>query len=446
MLKGQFSYTPPSALTGSLRDYRRARGADLQARIEGFSKWRNLRRQHGLWPFARVRDERPAANVAVQESAEAKAEGLNFACEDYLGLASHPLVEAAAQEAIARFGVHSAGAAAQVGGTALSADLERRIADFLGAPEAALFPSGWAAAYGAVKALARSTDHVVLDALAPAGLKEGAAAATRNVYLFRHNRVDECRRWLEKIRAQDAENGIVVAIEALSAAECDSADVGALQTLCHEFNATLLVHVSHDLGAHGPEGKGVLGEQAMIGKVDVVTGSFAKTLASNGGFVACRSAEMTEYVRAFSSAFAHSSALSPVQTAAVLKALDIVESAEGEKLRQKLANNVTSLRRKLADAGLEVLGGAAPMICVQMGSDSLARLVARQLPQAGLIANLVEFPDAPRDQARVRLHVMAQHSSQNVGDAAAALAAAWQAGREESEWLNSEREKLRASA
>jgi len=446
MLKGKFSYTPPAALTGSLRDYRRARGADLQARIEGFAKWRGLRRQHGLWPFAWTRTAQPGAATAAQDAGGEPVVGLNFANQDHLGLAAHPAVLAAAQAAVAAFGLHSAGAASGLGSSPLSAELEQRLADVLGAPDAALFPSGWAAAYGAVKTLVRTTDHVLLDAFAPLGLREGAAAATRNIYLFRHNRVEECRRWLERIRAKDAEGGVVVAVEGLSAAEADIADVAALQKLCHEFEAVLVVHLAHDLGAFGAEGCGVLGEQGMLGKVDVITGSFARTFGTNGGFVACRSSEMTDYVRASSSAWGQSGTLSPAQAAVALKAFDIISDAEGEALRSRLAANAASLRQQLAEAGLEVMGVPAPVVCVRLGSEGLARLVVRRLAQAGVIAELVEFPAAPKDQARLRLHMSALHEAAQIREAASAIGAAWAAGREEFDWLNSEREKLRASA
>jgi glycine C-acetyltransferase len=444
MLKGEFSYTPPTALTGSLRDFRRARGADLQARLEGFAKWRNLRAQHGLWPFSRVRDGAAAAAASAEDGAGGRIEGLNFASDDPLNLGAHPAVVAAAKAAIDTFGVHSAGPGAALGATTPCTELEQNMADFLAAPQAALFPSGWAAAYSAVKALVRSTDHLVMDALAPAGLREAAAAATRNLYLFRGARVETCREWLEKIRRTDAENGIVLAVETISAADGEPADLAALQALCHEFGATFLVYAAHDLGALGADGKGVLGEQAMLGKVDVVAGSFARAFGAGGGFVAGRSSELVEYVRAFSSAWNQSAALPPVQAAALVAALEIVESADGQARRDRLMRNIEALRGKLTEAGLPILGPPASVVCVELGADGLARLIARRLPDAGLIANLMEFPAAPKDQARLKLHVMADHSDEDIDRAAAAVAAACQAGREEFDHLNSEREKLRA--
>jgi glycine C-acetyltransferase len=107
--------------------------------------------------------------------------------------------------------------------------------------------------------------------------------------------------------------------------------------------------------------------------------------------------------------------------------------------------NVDSLRRQLVEAGFEVHGAASSVVCVKVGTEGLARLISRRLPEAGLIANLLEFPAVPKDRARLRLHVMANHTEQNIADAVTALKAAHSAGREEFEWLSSEREKLRAS-
>ena len=444
MLKETFSYTPPAALAGSVRDYRHPRGAQLQARIEGFYKWQNLRRQHGLWPYSRSLEQAPAPLAAARDDSGGHFRGVNFASEDYLNLSTHSAVKAAARDALEQFGLHSASSAANFGASADSVRLERAIADFLDMGEAALFPTGWAAAYSAIKGLARPDDHVLVDALAHPALMEGAAAATKNVYLFRHNSVEDCRRWLENIRAKDAGNGVMVATQSLFSLDSESPDLKAIQTLCHEFNATLLVDATHDLGALGEGGKGVIGDQGLLGQLDLVTGGFDAAFGSNGGFVACRNREVKEYLRFFSSPCADSGALSPVQVAALLKAVEIVGGAEGDKLRKRLSANVQALRSHLAKAGFELHGEPSGVVCVKMGAESLARLVARRLPEAGLIANLVEFPAAPKDQARIRLHAMAGHSDENLRDAAAAMAAAFEAGREEFEWLGSEREKLRA--
>ena len=130
--------------------------------------------------------------------------------------------------------------------------------------------------------------------------QEGANAATRNIYTHRHLDLDHCRHWLQTIRAKDTENGIMVVTEGLFSMDSDTPDIAALQDLCHEYNATLLVDVAHDLGALGEDGRGHIGTQKMLGKVDLVMGSFSKTFASNGGFVACRNRAVKEYLRFYS--------------------------------------------------------------------------------------------------------------------------------------------------
>jgi glycine C-acetyltransferase len=115
-------------------------------------------------------------------------------------------------------------------------------------------------------------------------------------------------------------------------------------------------------------------------------------------------------------------------------------------LRDKLMANIVSLRRQLVDAGFDVYGEPSAIVCVKMGSEGLARLVSRRLPEAGLIANLVEFPAVPKGQARFRMQVMANHTPKNISDAVAALKASFEAGHAEFEWLNSEPEPLKATA
>lgn len=430
-----------------MRDFRIPKDRDLLARAEGFFRWQDLRRRHGLWPFSRSTDESPSTVTSARDDAGGRFRGVNFASQDYLSLSSHPEIKRVAQTVIDEFGVHSAGSAALLGNTSHSVVLERRIADFLGAPEAILFPTGWAAGYGVIKAFVRSNDWVVMDALSHTCLQEGANAATRNIALFRHRQLDECREKLEMIRARSSECGIMVVTESLFSMDSDTPDIAAMQALCREFDATLVVDVAHDLGCLGEDGRGHIGLQRMTGQVDVVMGSFSKTFGSNGGFVTCRNRAVKEYLRFYSPPCTFSNALSPVQAATVLKAFDIIESAEGAELRRKLLYNVVSLRQRLVAAEFEVYGDPSAIVCVRVGSEALARLVSRRLPDEGLIANLVEFPAVPKGQARFRMQVMANHTDRDISDAVRALRTAYAIGHGEFEALSSEpQEALRASA
>jgi len=128
-----------------------------------------------------------------------------------------------------------------------------------------------------------------------------------------------------------------------------------------------------------------------------------------------------EYLRFYSAPATFSNALSPMQAATILKAFEMVESVEGRVLRLELLANVISLRRELQQAGLDYYGDPSAIVCVKMGSEGLARLVSRRLPELGLIANLVEFPAVPKGAARIRMQVMASHTEKNIADAVAIL-------------------------
>ena len=268
----------------------------------------------------------------------------------------------------------------------------------------------------------RSADHIVIDALAHTCLQEGANAATRNIYMHRHLDVDHCRHWLQAIRAKDTENGVLLVTESLFSMDSDTPDLRALQALAREFNATLLVDVAHDLGALGLGGRGHIAEQGMLGDIDLVMGSFSKTFASNGGFVASRSRAVKEYLKFYSPSTTFSNALSQVQAAVVLKAFEIVDSDQGDELRHALMRNILDLRARLTAHNLEVYGEPSAIVAVKMGSEALARLVSRRLHQAGLFANLVEYPAVGKGAARFRLQVMAEHTSGNIARAADILA------------------------
>jgi 7-keto-8-aminopelargonate synthetase-like enzyme len=409
--------TDPATLDGSMQDFRQLAGDDIIARVDGFYRWQDCRRDHGLWPFGRATEAGPRRHATVHDDGGRTMSGVNFASQDYLSLSGHPEIKAAAWAAIDDYGVHSAGSPALVGNTSVSLALENRIADFLDADYVSLFATGWAAGYGVIKGLVRPDDHIVMDRLAHACLQEGAAAATRNVHLFKHNDVADARAKLEAIRSHDRDHGIMVVTESLFSMDSDTPDIAQLQELAREFRATLVVDVAHDLGSLGLDGRGHIGLQGMLGKVDLVMGSFSKTFASNGGFVATKHRRVTEYLRYYASPNTFSNALSPIQAAIVGKAFDIVDSPEGAELRRRCMTNILQLRARLADAGFAVYGEPSPIVCVKMGSEATARLVSRQLHRNGLVANLVEYPAVAKSQARFRLQVMANHSESDIASA-----------------------------
>jgi 7-keto-8-aminopelargonate synthetase-like enzyme len=405
---------PEAALTGSLRDYRSPEGPDLISRISGFFEWQDLRRDHGLWPYARSTSTAPKARCEARNDDGAPFRGINFASQDYLSLSSHPKVKQAAIEAISDYGVHSAGSAALLGNTANSIRLASALSEWIDGREIVLYPTGWAAGYGSVQGFVRPNDHVVMDILAHSCLQEGAKAATQNVHYHGHLNLDALGRKLERIRASDAQNGILVVTESLFSMHSDTPDLGAMRSLCDQYGATLLVDCAHDLGSIGEDGLGHMGLQNMLSAADIIIGSFSKTFGSNGGFIAVKDRSTAEYLKYYSATHTFSNALSPVQCASILAALDIVRSEEGKQLRQKLMDNILYLRAEMQRAGLETLGDPSPIVPVRVGIEGMGRFASRHLSQMGGIANLVEYPAVPQGAARFRFQVMAAHTREDI--------------------------------
>lgn len=424
---------PVEALTGSMRDFRDLSGRDLMGRVEHFYRWQDLRRKHGLWPYSKSTEQAPLAVCAAKDDTGVSFQGVNFASQDYLGLSSDPEIKETAKSVIDEYGVHSAGSSALTGNTKYSLRLEETISDFLRLEHTTLYPTGWAAGYGVIKALVGPNDHVVMDGLSHACLQEGANSATRNVRLHGHLDLDSARRHLKKIRSKDTENGILLVTESLFSMDSDTPNLGALQELCREYGATLLVDVAHDLGNIGDDGRGFIGLQNLLGKVDIVMGSFSKTFASNGGFVSSRSSAVKQYLKFYGCSATFSNALSPVQAATVTKAFEIIKSDRGLALRRQMMDRVLRLREGFERAGLELIGSPSAIVPVVVGDEALARRVSRRLPALGVVSNLVEYPAVAKGNARFRFQVMPSHTDQNISDVVQRFSSAVEAAKTEYE-------------
>lgn len=410
--------------TNFVSHYAQPTGPDLLGRTEAFFQWQEARRQNGLWPYSRSLDASPRPACGVHSETGTAATGLNFLSQDYLSLSTHPQVVEAAHRTLRDHGLHSAGSGMLGGNSSLSLVLENALAEALQTPHVALFSTGWGAGFGTITALVKPDDYVLMDTLSHACLQTGAAAATRNVVRFRHRDNEAVRRHLRKIRSRDAENAVLVVTEGLFSMDSDVPAIEELQAICREWGATLLVDVAHDFGAMGPRGTGSVGAQEMLGRVDLVMGAFSKTFASNGGFLATKSAAVRQYVRVFGGPHIFSNALSPVSAAVVTEALRIVRSAEGDRLRTALFENIHVLRGELDRRGVEALGDPSPVVPVVIGDAPVARVAAKMIFERGVFVNLVEYPAVPIRGSRFRMQVMAGHSHEQARAAAAVVAGA----------------------
>jgi glycine C-acetyltransferase/8-amino-7-oxononanoate synthase len=420
-----------SPFDANVATYQRPRGKDLEQRASGFYGWQDARRQQGLWSYARSLNRQPGPATDIRSDSGQGYSGANFASQDYLGLAGHDAVLEAAVKALHQFGPHSAGSPNLLGNTVLSLQLEHEIAEMLHAPEVVLFPTGWAAGFGTIVGLVRPYDHIVMDKLAHACLQQGAAAATKNVRRADHLSMASIAEHLEEIRREDDRNLILVVTEGLFSMDADMPDIAAIQQLCHAYDAVLMLDVAHDFGAMGPGGTGALGMQGMLGQVDLVMGSFSKTFASNGGFLAVHSPAIKQYVKYYAGSHMFSNALSPVQCAVVSAALRVVRSSEGDARRRQLLQVAGALREGLGEHGIRCLGAPSPIIPAVVGSTALAATAARLIAERGVLVNLVEYPAVPLGMARFRMQAMATHTVEQARRAANVVAGAIRDARDQ---------------
>jgi 7-keto-8-aminopelargonate synthetase-like enzyme len=214
---------------------------------------------------------------------------------------------------------------------------------------------------------------------------------------------------LRRARAKDPDAAILIVTEALFSMDTDGPDLGAIVALKQKYRAHLLLDIAHDFGVLGPSGAGVAESGPGYTDVDYIIGSFSKTFASIGGFVATDDLPSARAVQGYSGSYTFSNALIPAQLGAIGAALGIVFSEEGQTRRTKVLDNVKRLRNDLLAHELTPLGGASAMVVVQVGDEALARLAYRQLLADGVILNAIEFPAVRRGEARFRMQLTPDH-------------------------------------
>ncbi len=421
------------ALKHTTNDFYQPKGPDLLARTQDYYEWVQARKSTETWQYTRILETFPGTSAKLRDTDGRSVNGINFSSQDYLSLGAHPKVHEAAKEIIGQFGPHSAGSPMIIGNTSTSMILEEELADFLKTEHVLLFPTGWAAGFGAIVGLVRSYDHIVMDRLSHACLQIGARSATTNLYKHAHLDAEAARKVLSEIRTKDHRGGILVITEGLFSMDADSPDLTRLQETCHEYGATLMVDIAHDLGSMGPQGTGRIGVENLLGKVDVVMGSFSKSFASNGGFVATQAASVKEHLKMFCNSHLFSNALSPVQAAVALTALRIIRSSEGDALREQLFSAIRALRSAFENHGIACYGNPSPIVPVPIGDERLARIVYRKLRQKNVAAMIIEHPIVPLGSARFRLQVMAHHTPSEAQEAAEVIVEAME---ESKEYLN----------
>ena len=386
--------------------------------------WMAQRLAEGFDASCKSNTARIGPRVVGRDRAGRGLSGINFAMEDPLSLSSHPRMLTAASAAARRYGVHAAGSASQMGLCALGTLLEERLAAHLGCAEATLFPCGWSAAFGVLRTLLREGDHVLTCGPVRDGVRQGAAACGAMLHALSDADCLTLADRLDYLRDHHPRAGILLVVNALGTCGMGLPDLARLQALCRRHAATLMVDVTEDLGLMGEGGRGVIELQGQLGQIDIVTGSLAAVFAANGGFVASSHPALKAALRLASGAQTESAAMSPVQAAVALTALEIIAGDEGVTRRARLATNAARLRAGLHAAGFAPLPLPGPVVVLRFARLEQARRLTAEMLSHGVMLNLDETPGpvcgAPRPLppeevvASWRLRVMADHSPEDL--------------------------------
>jgi 8-amino-7-oxononanoate synthase len=337
---------------------------------------------------------------------------------NYLGLTTDPRVRAAATAAIDRFGTGITGSRLLNGTLTIHHQLEELLADWVGMEAALVFTTGYAANLGLLDALVGPDDAAVVDSAAHASLVDGARFSGGTLRAFRHNRANSLRRTLRSWREQPDAGGVLVAVDGIYSMEGDWAPLAEIAVLCADFGARLLVDEAHALGVAGPEGAGTAAASGV--RPDLIMGTFSKSLASCGGFVAGPRA-VIEFLKITCRPLMFTASGVPAALGAALEAVRIARAEDWR--REAVAARAEQLRSGLAQLGFQVPDRTvSPIVAVQVGDNWDAGLLWKALLDHGVYTNCAIPPAVPR--AMLRTSVMATHTEADIDRALAGFEAA----------------------
>jgi len=398
---------------------------DVFAKVRGHERAEQLRaaRDADLLPYFR-RLEGPAGPVVHMEGADRIMLGSN----NYLGLTGDPRVAEGARAALERYGTGLTGSRLLNGTIDLHLDLERELAEWMGTEEAIVFSTGHQANLGTLGALLAPGDTVIVDSADHASILDGCILSRAKLRPFRHRRLDKLETMLQ--RAQADGGGVLVVVDGVFSMEGDVADLPRIVELCAAYGARLMVDEAHAAGVLGARGAGSAELLGVEDRVDLRMGTFSKSLASCGGFIA-GTHEVIDFLRISSRPFLFTAANVPASLGAALAALRIIRSPEGPELFARVRANAERLKAGLGALGFQVVADevTTPIVPVVVGDDWKAVLLWRALYDAGVYVNVALHPAVPPAGALLRTSVMATHDEATL-DRALAIFGSVKAGFE----------------
>lgn len=370
-------------------------------------------RTAGLYKTERSIRSPQSSHITAGQIGAAGTGVLNFCANNYLGLADHPEIVAAAKHAMDERGFGMASVRFICGTQDLHLELEARVSRFLGTEDTILFSSCFDANGGVFESLFGPEDAIISDALNHASIIDGIRLCKAQRYRYANQDMADLEAQLMAASAQDkpARRKIIVT-DGVFSMDGYLAPLEAICDLAEKYDALVMVDDSHAVGFMGPTGAGTPEHAGVPDRVDIYTGTFGKALGgASGGYVSGRS-EIVAMLRQKARPYLFSNSLAPAIVAATIKALDLVQNSAD--LRSRLFENAALFRRRMSEEGFDLLPGEHAIVPVMFGDAVLAAKVADRMLQHGVFVTAFSFPVVPRGAARIRVQLSAAHSADDV--------------------------------
>lgn len=357
----------------------------------------------GLYPFFRTIESEQDTVVTIGGK-----QVLMFGSNSYLGLTNHPKLKEASKNAIDKYGSGCAGSRFLNGTLDLHLELEEKLADYVGKEGALVFSTGFQVNLGVLSSVPGRHDYIIMDELDHACIIDGSRLSFSKVLKYRHNDMES----LEKVLAKTEPDSLkIIAVDGVFSMEGDLANLPKISELAKKYNANIFVDDAHGLGVMGESGRGTASHFGLTDEVDMIMGTFSKSLASIGGFVAADN-DTINFLKHNARSLIFSASIAPANAASVIAALDLIKQ-EPERI-EKLWSNTRFAMEGLKSAGFDTGHTVTPIIPIYVRDDFKTFKLTKMLLEEGIFVNPVVSPAVASTSSLIRYSLMSTHSEDQI--------------------------------
>ncbi len=356
----------------------------------------------GIYPFFRVIESAQDPEVVMNGK-----KMIMIGSNNYLGLTNHPKVKEAAIEAIKKYGTGCAGSRFLNGTLDIHVKLEEKLARFMRKEAALVFSTGFQVNLGVISSLVGKDDVVIIDKMDHASIIDGCRLSFGEVKRFKHNDLID----LERVLSENNGRGKLIIVDGVFSMEGDIINLPGVLKIANKYGARLMVDDAHGIGVLGKTGRGTAEHFGLEKDVDLIMGTYSKSLASIGGFVA-GDADVIHYIKHYARSLIFSASPPPASIASVSAALDIIEN-EPERI-ERLWRNTHKMLKGFKELGFETGPSETPIIPIVVGEDEVAFKFVMMLQEEGIFANVAVSPAVPQGKALIRTSYMATHTDDHL--------------------------------